>query len=222
MIRTDYSPIFKTVLPGLSDEMASDYSDRVSAAVQDLRSQSAEGRIRCGKGTFSVQRTVEGDLSTFTVVFSRSFISCAFEGGENKLNHSWILGNNEEEPGFKTVTRSRLLKLEEDPLRDGCDRETAILKSLQGHPHIITWYNNLYYPKKGATKRRMTLEACEGNLMDRLLASESAPFSLFPLRTRYDLMLQILSVVQYVHKRGIVHRDLKEENFLIDQKGQIN
>ena len=53
-----------------------------------------------------------------------------------------------------------------------------------------------------------------GELYDRLL---SQPDSRFTEVQAASIMRQLVSAVYYLHHEGIVHRDLKLENFLFDK-----
>jgi serine/threonine protein kinase len=39
-------------------------------------------------------------------------------------------------------------------------------------------------------------------------------------RQRLALMIQICAAVQHAHERGVIHRDLKPGNILVDESGQ--
>ncbi|XP_016948586.1 serine/threonine-protein kinase par-1 [Drosophila biarmipes] len=86
-------------------------------------------------------------------------------------------------------------------------REVEIMKRLK-HPHIIKLYQVM------ETKNMIYIVseyASQGEIFDYIAKygrmSESA--------ARYKFW-QIISAVEYCHKKGIVHRDLKAENLLLD------
>ncbi|ESO01039.1 hypothetical protein HELRODRAFT_192359 [Helobdella robusta] len=87
-------------------------------------------------------------------------------------------------------------------------REVEIMANLN-HPHIITVHDVC----ESSTRVTMTLEyACNGELFDYVNAS---PGGLISVEVR-RLFSQIVSAVDYMHKKRVVHRDLKLENILLD------
>jgi len=79
------------------------------------------------------------------------------------------------------------------------------------HPHIT----RLYDVYESDDVLYMVMECCEGGeLFDRI--SEKKRFS---ERDAADAMWQMLLAINYIHTHGIVHRDLKLENFLYDGRG---
>ncbi|KAK4878193.1 hypothetical protein RN001_010699 [Aquatica leii] len=91
-------------------------------------------------------------------------------------------------------------------------RETAILKKLR-HPHITRLYELM------ETKQAIYLVteyASKGEIFDHLVAkgrmSEPEAKRIFN---------QIVSAVNYCHSQGVVHRDLKAENLLLDHNMNI-
>ncbi|KAG5893453.1 hypothetical protein JTB14_012170 [Gonioctena quinquepunctata] len=91
-------------------------------------------------------------------------------------------------------------------------RETAILKKLR-HPHITRLYQLM---ETNQTIYMVTEYASKGEIFDHLVAkgrmSESEAKRIFS---------QIVSAVSYCHSQGVVHRDLKAENLLLDHNLNI-
>lgn len=91
-------------------------------------------------------------------------------------------------------------------------RETAILKKLR-HPHITRLYQLM---ETDQTIYMVTEYASKGEIFDHLVAkgrmSETEAKRIFR---------QIVSAVGYCHAQGVVHRDLKAENLLLDHNMNI-
>lgn len=77
------------------------------------------------------------------------------------------------------------------------------------HPHII----RLFDVYQTAKKLHLVMECAEGGeLFDRVLAGRISEDD------AAKVVWQMLSVTSYLHSEGIVHRDLKLENFLYETK----
>ncbi|MBK8931511.1 MAG: protein kinase [Chloroflexi bacterium] len=90
-------------------------------------------------------------------------------------------------------------------------REAKMAATLR-HPHIVQVYDfaatedGLYY---------MVLEFVHGQSLN-LYLEQNAPL---PIDKVYTICEQIMSAVQYAHERGIIHRDIKPDNIMIDPSG---
>uniref|UniRef100_A0A3Q1J697 non-specific serine/threonine protein kinase n=1 Tax=Anabas testudineus TaxID=64144 RepID=A0A3Q1J697_ANATE len=81
------------------------------------------------------------------------------------------------------------------------------------HPHIVILLETL----ETENSYYMAMELCAGgDLMDRICERKRLEEREVRRYTR-----QILSAVEHLHKHGIVHRDLKIENFLLDKHNNI-
>lgn len=91
-------------------------------------------------------------------------------------------------------------------------REAAASKKLRRHPHILTVYETgqqgpYHYIVMETVKRSKTLAA----------ALESTPMTLSAI---VEIIIKIARALQFAHSRGIVHRDIKPTNILIDEFGE--
>ena len=80
------------------------------------------------------------------------------------------------------------------------------------HPNIVT----IYDVGEDAGVTYIVMEYIEGNSLDDLIASRNRP----PLEASIGLIAQIGDALDYAHGKGIVHRDIKPGNILIDREGK--
>lgn len=91
-------------------------------------------------------------------------------------------------------------------------REIEIMSSLC-HPHIIT----IYEVFENKDKIVIVMEyASRGDLYDYICDKKN-----ISEREARHFFRQIVSAVHYCHQNGIVHRDLKLENILLDDNGNV-
>ncbi|XP_057954021.1 uncharacterized protein LOC131148323 [Malania oleifera] len=90
-------------------------------------------------------------------------------------------------------------------------REVKILKALLGHKNLVKFHdacedaNNVY----------IVMELCEGEeLLDRILSRGGRYIE----EDAKAIVVQILNVVAFCHLQGVVHRNLKPENFLFTSR----
>ncbi|XP_039751794.1 uncharacterized protein LOC120627810 [Pararge aegeria] len=109
---------------------------------------------------------------------------------------------------IKIIDKSRL---DEDNLKKTF-REIAIMKRLR-HPHIVRLYQVM---ESSHTLYLVTEYAPSGEIFDHLVAAgrmaEAAAARAFS---------QMVAAVGYCHASGVVHRDLKAENLLLDRDMNI-
>ncbi|KAL4661026.1 hormonally up-regulated neu tumor-associated kinase-like [Arapaima gigas] len=101
-------------------------------------------------------------------------------------------------------------------------QDSYVLKNMKREPHIHQMVRHpnvvqLYETLETENSYYMVMELCVGgDLMDRLCERQRLGEREVRRYTR-----QILSAVEHLHRHGVVHRDLKIENFLLDENNNI-
>lgn len=144
---------------------------------------------------------------------------------KHNLKHRYEFLENLGKGTYGTVKRARdkqgkevaIKSIRKDRIKDEQDmlhirRETEIMSSLC-HPHIIS-ISEVF---ENSSKIVIVMEyASQGDLYDYI--SERQRLSEQEARRFFR---QIVSAVQYCHANGIVHRDLKLENILLDESKNV-
>ena len=93
--------------------------------------------------------------------------------------------------------------------------EVALLRRLD-HPNIVT----LHDVYENENEIQMVMECCEGGeLYDTLQNSRTRNLlESYGERSVVYILKQLLSALEYIHSRGVVHRDVKPENILLVSK----
>jgi serine/threonine protein kinase len=137
------------------------------------------------------------------------------QGISNQFKVHEALGQGTTAVVFRAERRSdgrevalKIMRMHDEELLAIAKQEFQLLSSLQ-HPHIIQALDFFTYPM-GAV---MVLSYFPGKTLEDAVAS--APKKQLPEGTARSLFKELALAVEYLHRHGIVHRDIKASNMLV-------
>ncbi len=109
-----------------------------------------------------------------------------------------------------------------DPVRVQAFVEEAIITGGLEHPNIVPAYDlgcsptlGLYYTMKRLTGRPLA------EILDKLRGGDAATAQSFGMYRLLGCYIDLCRAVAYAHARGVLHCDLKPENVLIGEYGEV-
>src|SRR6266436_5660504 len=98
---------------------------------------------------------------------------------------------------------------------DAFEREAATLKTLQ-HPRIPRFIASFQEGEGVQLRLYLAAEFIEGEALSARIAR--GPLAEAELR---DVAAQVLQVLAYLHKLGVLHRDIKPDNLIVRPGGEV-
>ena len=105
---------------------------------------------------------------------------------------------------------ARKLELTSEEVAEAMQWEVTRLSTVS-HPNLVQFYGLYQDGNEGYTY--MVMEFCEGGTMQDALKKDVR------WSQRWQWALQISEALAYLHREGVLHRDLKAENILLDRNG---
>ena len=90
-------------------------------------------------------------------------------------------------------------------------REAQLAARLPKHPHIV----GVYEVGVIDSRRYLAMELVEGSPMSEWMNRDAVT-----LRDEVDVLRQVALAVHHAHEHDVIHRDLKPQNILIDEKNE--
>ncbi|TYI05797.1 hypothetical protein ES332_A10G114600v1 [Gossypium tomentosum] len=154
------------------------------------------GNVPCGKRTdFGYRKDFEKRYTTGKLL------------GHGQFGYTYVAVDNEngDRVAVKKIEKMKMVL----PIAvEDVKREVKILEALKGHENVVQFYNAF----EDDSYVYIVMELCEGGeLLDRILAKKDSRYS---EKDAAFVVRQMLKVAAECHLHGLVHRDMKPENFL--------
>ncbi|MEK6570818.1 MAG: serine/threonine-protein kinase, partial [Bacteroidota bacterium] len=124
---------------------------------------------------------------------------------------------NSQQAAMKVLTSSSARTLDVDEMR----KEFSILVNLS-HPNLVRVFDfgTVLHSSRGDLVGRQyyTMEFLRGK--DSLSYFSAKPLGRDKVELLENLLLQTLSVLEYVHQKAIIHYDIKPQNLILDEVGE--
>ena len=122
----------------------------------------------------------------------------------------------------ETLKRVVALKMPKHPILNNRFTEEALISGYLNHPNIISVHNLL----RGEEVRvALTMPLIDGVSWDYKLHSDydlsSIPLSNRMIHEHLDHLLKVCQAISYAHHKGVLHNDLKLENIMVGEFGDV-
>tara|TARA_B110001452_G_scaffold4181_1_gene3832 strand:+ start:16173 stop:17690 length:1518 start_codon:yes stop_codon:yes gene_type:complete len=109
------------------------------------------------------------------------------------------------------------LKVTDDKAREEALTEATVMKETCKHPNVIMFYESWF------ERNRMCIlmEYAPNGSLDKLIQEYTTAGKRFTLSKVRSFIEELAGALDFCHSNGIIHRDIKPGNILIDQLGSL-
>lgn len=118
-----------------------------------------------------------------------------------------------ERRAMKIMKRQRLKKIPNG--EENVKRETKLMRRLN-HKNVIKLIDLIYNDEK--QKIYIVMEYCVTVLQELF---DKAPHHKLPISQAHSYFVQLIDGLEYLHSQGIIHKDIKPSNLLIDNSDVV-
>jgi len=170
-----------------------------------------------GSNTASLTKTLsvvhnESSIAKMEEVYDLSNATVIGRGGNGSVSVVTRRGRPDQKFALKTIKTEELTP----KLRRELQQEIDVQKSLD-HPNIVRIYESFEDVEKGEVF--IIMELCTGGSLVSRLGSKMHRHG-YGEAAAATLMEEMLSAVLYCHQHGVVHRDIKLDNFIFENEAE--
>ena len=137
--------------------------------------------------------------------------------GEGSFGKAYLAKTDKDDK--KYVIKQIIMDGMTDQEKRDTFNEAVILKKLD-HPNIIK-FKEVFLQRKPQEALNIVTEFCDGGDLGQKIDEQKKTKERFPESQILDYITQICLALQHVHKKKIIHRDLKSGNVFLMQSGII-
>tara|TARA_B110001450_G_scaffold87075_1_gene82931 strand:- start:10624 stop:12135 length:1512 start_codon:yes stop_codon:yes gene_type:complete len=110
-----------------------------------------------------------------------------------------------------------VVKITDDRAREEALNEVKVMKETCTHPNVIMFYESWF------ERNRMCIlmEYAPNGSLDKLIQNHTTTLKRFTLPKVRSFIEELAGALDFCHTNGIIHRDIKPGNILIDQLGSL-
>jgi serine/threonine protein kinase len=136
-------------------------------------------------------------------------------GGMARVYKAW--DTNLERPVAVKILHEHLA--DDSNFKERFEREAKLVAALN-HPNIVQIYDFNAVERDGSTLYYMVMSYIPGKTLRDLLEELAARDEILSFDRILELMFNLIDAIGYAHAAGMVHRDVKPGNILLNEHGQ--